>query len=43
VCAVCPYGIELRSEWSALLMSISSIILATNAASLRGVEGELQP
>jgi P-type Cu2+ transporter len=36
-----PYGIELRPEWSALLMSVSSIIVATNAVLLRRVEGEL--
>ena len=35
------YGIELRPEWSALLMSLSSIIVATNAVLLRRVEGEL--
>ena len=35
------YGIELRPEWSALLMSVSSIIVATNAVLLRRVEGEL--
>jgi Cu2+-exporting ATPase len=34
-------GIELRPEWAALLMSISSIIVATNALSLKRVEGEL--
>jgi len=34
-------GIELRPEWAALLMSISSIIVATNALSLKQVEGEL--
>jgi P-type Cu2+ transporter len=38
-----PYGIELRPEWSALLMSVSSIIVATNAVLLRRVEGELRP
>src|SRR5206468_2539769 len=31
-------GIELRPEWSALLMSASSIIVATNAVSLKRVE-----
>jgi Cu2+-exporting ATPase len=31
-------GIELRPEWSALLMSASSIIVATNAVLLKGVE-----
>jgi Cu2+-exporting ATPase len=35
------YGIELRPEWSALLMSLSSIIVATNAVLLRRVDGEL--
>jgi P-type Cu2+ transporter len=35
------YGIMLRSEWSALLMSVSSIIVAVNAVLLKGVEGEL--
>ncbi len=35
------YGIELRPEWSALLMSLSSIIVATNAVLLRRVESEL--
>jgi P-type Cu2+ transporter len=35
------YGIELRPEWAALLMSVSSIIVATNAVLLRGVEREL--
>jgi Cu2+-exporting ATPase len=34
-------GIELRPEWSALLMSASSIIVATNAVLLKQVEGEL--
>jgi Cu2+-exporting ATPase len=33
--------IELRPEWSALLMSASSIIVATNAVLLKRVEGEL--
>jgi P-type Cu2+ transporter len=36
------YGVELRPEWAALLMSVSSIIVATNAVLLRRVEGELQ-
>ncbi len=36
------YGIELRPEWSALLMSLSSIIVATNAVLLRRVEHELK-
>jgi P-type Cu2+ transporter len=35
------YGIELRPEWSALLMSLSSIIVATNAVLLRRVDREL--
>jgi len=34
-------GIELRPEWSALLMSVSSIIVATNAVLLKRVEREL--
>src|SRR5215207_8867863 len=35
------YGIMLRPEWSALLMSVSSIIVAVNAVLLKGFEGEL--
>lgn len=35
------YGIMLRPEWSALLMSLSSIIVAVNAVLLKGVEGDL--
>jgi P-type Cu2+ transporter len=35
------YGIMLRPEWSALLMSASSIIVAVNAVLLKGVESEL--
>jgi Cu2+-exporting ATPase len=35
------YSIMLRPEWSALLMSVSSIIVAVNAVLLKGVEGEL--
>jgi Cu2+-exporting ATPase len=35
------YGIELRPEWSALLMSLSSIIVATNAVLLKRADGEL--
>jgi Cu2+-exporting ATPase len=35
------FGIELRPEWSALLMSVSSIIVATNAVLLKRVEKEL--
>jgi Cu2+-exporting ATPase len=34
-------GIVLRPEWSALLMSLSSIIVAVNAVLLKRVEGEL--
>jgi P-type Cu2+ transporter len=34
-------GIELRPEWSALLMSASSIIVATNAVLLKRAESEL--
>jgi P-type Cu2+ transporter len=36
------YGIMLRPEWSALLMSVSSIIVAVNAVLLKGVEGNLE-
>ncbi len=36
------YGIMLRPEWSALLMSVSSIIVALNAVLLKSVERELQ-
>jgi Cu2+-exporting ATPase len=36
------YGIQLRPEWSALLMSVSSIIVAVNAVSLKRVEPELE-
>ncbi|NTU78820.1 MAG: heavy metal translocating P-type ATPase [Chloroflexales bacterium] len=36
------FGLELRPEWSALLMSASSIIVAVNAVLLRGVERELR-
>jgi Cu2+-exporting ATPase len=35
------YGVMLRPEFSALLMSVSSIIVAVNAVLLKGVEGEL--
>jgi Cu2+-exporting ATPase len=35
------FGLELRPEWSALLMSASSIIVAVNAVLLRNVEREL--
>jgi hypothetical protein len=31
----------LRPEWSALLMSVSSIIVAVNAVLLKGVEDDL--
>jgi Cu2+-exporting ATPase len=34
-------GIVLRPEWSALLMSLSSIIVAVNAVLLKQVEHEL--
>jgi P-type Cu2+ transporter len=34
-------GIALRPEWSALLMSLSSIIVAVNAVLLKRVEGQL--
>ena len=34
-------GIELRPEWAALLMSLSSIIVATNAVLLKRVERDL--
>jgi Cu2+-exporting ATPase len=37
------YGIELRPEWSALLMSLSSIIVAVNAVLLKRVESDLAP
>ncbi|MEX0750521.1 MAG: HAD-IC family P-type ATPase, partial [Dehalococcoidia bacterium] len=35
-------GLELRPEWAALLMSVSSIVVATNAVLLKRVERELQ-
>jgi hypothetical protein len=35
------FGIMLRPEWSALLMSVSSIIVATNAVLLKRVDHEL--
>ncbi|MDQ3099722.1 MAG: copper-translocating P-type ATPase [bacterium] len=35
------FGIELRPEFAALLMSISSIIVAVNAVSLKGAEKDL--
>jgi len=36
------WGIMLRPEWSALLMSVSSIIVAVNAVLLKRAEGELE-
>lgn len=36
------FGLMLRPEWSALLMSVSSIIVATNAVLLRRVEHDLR-
>jgi Cu2+-exporting ATPase len=36
-----PLGVELRPEWSALLMSLSSIIVATNAVLLKRSEAEI--
>ena len=36
------YGIMLRPEWSALLMSVSSIVVALNAVLLRRAEGDLE-
>jgi Cu2+-exporting ATPase len=36
-----PLGIELRPEWSALLMSLSSIIVATNAVLLKTAEKDI--
>lgn len=35
------FGIELRPEWAALLMSVSSIIVATNAVLLKRVDRDL--
>ena len=35
------FGVMLRPEWSALLMSLSSIIVATNAVLLKRVESDL--
>ena len=35
------YAIMLRPEWSALLMSLSSIVVAVNAVLLKGVEKDL--
>lgn len=36
------FGVELRPEWSALLMSFSSIVVATNAVLLKRTDGELR-
>jgi Cu2+-exporting ATPase len=36
------FGIMLRPEWSALLMSLSSIIVAVNAVLLKRVEPQLR-
>ena len=36
-----PAGIELRPEWSALLMSLCSIIVATNAVLLKRTDRDL--
>jgi Cu2+-exporting ATPase len=36
-----PFGIMLQPEWSALLMSLSSIIVATNAVLLKRIEPAL--
>jgi Cu2+-exporting ATPase len=36
-------GISIRPEFSALLMSASSIIVATNAVLLKRIDGELGP
>ena len=35
------FGIMLRPEWAALLMSLSSLIVATNAVLLKRVERDL--
>jgi Cu2+-exporting ATPase len=35
------FGIMLAPQWSALLMSLSSIIVAVNAVLLKRVEGDL--
>ena len=40
-CSIPSIGIMLRPEWSALLMSASSIIVATNAVLLKRVEADL--
>jgi Cu2+-exporting ATPase len=36
-------GVELKPEWAALLMSASSIIVATNAVLLKRVHRRLRP
>jgi P-type Cu2+ transporter len=36
------FGLMLRPEWAALLMSLSSIIVATNAVLLKRVDSQLQ-
>lgn len=36
------YGIELRPEWSALLMSLSSIIVPTNAVLLKALRARIR-
>jgi Cu2+-exporting ATPase len=36
------WGIMLRPEWAALLMSISSIIVAVNAVLLKRAEADLE-
>jgi P-type Cu2+ transporter len=36
------FGIMLQPEWSALLMSLSSIIVATNAVLLKREDGSLK-
>ena len=36
------FGIELRPEWAALLMSFSSIVVATNAVLLKRTDAELK-
>ncbi|HZT07140.1 MAG TPA: hypothetical protein VFC51_08930 [Chloroflexota bacterium] len=35
------FGVMLQPEWAALLMSLSSIIVASNAVLLKRIEGEL--
>ncbi len=37
------FGIMLRPEWSALLMRLSSIIVAVNAVLLKRSEATLEP